>query len=588
MEFNLADLFESVVDVVPEQTAIVAGARRLTYAELDERANRLAHRLAAGGIGRGDFVGCSWLNGSEYLEAMLACFKIGAVPVNVNYRYVDTELRHLYADAGLVGLVHHRAFAARGRTGPRGHGRTPARARGRRRHHRPVPSPWAEDYEAALAGAEPGRGTSVPARATTSTASTRAARPAGPRACCGATRTSSSRPWAAAIPLQLGNVIDRPRTAGRTGAAPRHGRPAGAAVHARQRPLAGLLDVLRRRDPGPAARRTLRSRHHLAPRGRGARSTCSSSSATPWPGPLLDALEAARDRRLDASSLMAVGSGGAILSPSTKARLARLLPGRDRGRRVRLVRDRPARRRHRRPTIPSARPPARRRAHRRVRRRPATRRARLRTRSGGWPVAAGCRSATGATRHAPPPRSWTVDGQPLGPARRSGRGRGRRDHRACSVDRRSASTPAARRSTPRRSRPRSRVTPTWSTPWWSGLPDERWGERVDRGRPAPTRAADRPSTSSATGPPRPGRLQAPDASWWWSSRWSAWPSGKADYRWALAQVDGTGRPVKTSKSRRETGGGVMERVIGMDAAFLRHGDRRPCTSTWWAWSCSTR
>ncbi len=43
MEFNLADLFESVVDVVGEQTAIVADSRRLSYAELDARADRLAH-----------------------------------------------------------------------------------------------------------------------------------------------------------------------------------------------------------------------------------------------------------------------------------------------------------------------------------------------------------------------------------------------------------------------------------------------------------------------------------------------------------------------------------------------------------------
>ena len=110
MEFNLADLFEAVADTVPEQLAIVAGPRRLTYAELDERASRLASRLIAAGVGPGDFVGVQLPNGSEYLEVMLATFKVRAVPVNVNYRYVDTELRHLYADAGLVALVYHADF----------------------------------------------------------------------------------------------------------------------------------------------------------------------------------------------------------------------------------------------------------------------------------------------------------------------------------------------------------------------------------------------------------------------------------------------------------------------------------------------
>ena len=95
MEFNLADLFESVADRVPDAPAVVAGDRRLTFAQLDDRANRLAHHLAAGGIGPHDFVGLHLVNGTEYLEGMLACFKLRAVPVNVNWLYVEAELRHL-------------------------------------------------------------------------------------------------------------------------------------------------------------------------------------------------------------------------------------------------------------------------------------------------------------------------------------------------------------------------------------------------------------------------------------------------------------------------------------------------------------
>jgi len=59
MELNLADLFEVVVDAVPDRTAVVAGDTRLTYAALDERANRLANHLAAQGVGPGDHVGVS-------------------------------------------------------------------------------------------------------------------------------------------------------------------------------------------------------------------------------------------------------------------------------------------------------------------------------------------------------------------------------------------------------------------------------------------------------------------------------------------------------------------------------------------------
>jgi len=105
MEFNLADLFEIVVDTVPDREAIVAGDRRLTYRDLDARVNRLAHHLAANGVGAGDHVALYLYNGSEYLEGMLAAFKLRAVPINVNYRYVEEELRYLLDDSDAVAVV---------------------------------------------------------------------------------------------------------------------------------------------------------------------------------------------------------------------------------------------------------------------------------------------------------------------------------------------------------------------------------------------------------------------------------------------------------------------------------------------------
>jgi 3-oxocholest-4-en-26-oate---CoA ligase len=109
--FNLADLYERVTDAVPDREVIVSTARRLTFAELDERANRLANALAERGIGAGQHIGLQLLNGSEYIEGMLAAFKLSAVPINVNFRYVAAELRHLYDDADLVAVIHHREFS---------------------------------------------------------------------------------------------------------------------------------------------------------------------------------------------------------------------------------------------------------------------------------------------------------------------------------------------------------------------------------------------------------------------------------------------------------------------------------------------
>ncbi|PPS68063.1 MULTISPECIES: acyl-CoA synthetase [Streptomyces] len=120
MEYNLADLFESVVDVVPGREALVyadhpgTGAeRRLTYAELDAAANRVGHHLLDSGIRPGEHLGLHLYNGVEYLQTVLGCLKARIVPVNVNYRYVEEELVYLYRDADLVALVFDAEFTDR-------------------------------------------------------------------------------------------------------------------------------------------------------------------------------------------------------------------------------------------------------------------------------------------------------------------------------------------------------------------------------------------------------------------------------------------------------------------------------------------
>ncbi len=111
--YNLADLFEVVVDRVPEREAIVTDTARYTYAELEARANRLAHYLKLQGIGVGDHIGIHLRNGSEYLEGMLAAYKLRAVPININYNYVEAELRQLYDYIDLAATLVHRQYAPR-------------------------------------------------------------------------------------------------------------------------------------------------------------------------------------------------------------------------------------------------------------------------------------------------------------------------------------------------------------------------------------------------------------------------------------------------------------------------------------------
>ncbi|OHV73429.1 acyl-CoA synthetase [Pseudofrankia sp. BMG5.36] len=113
MEFNLADLFEHAVDRYPNREAVIAGPARRTYTQLEERANRMAHHLSGAGVGPGDHVAIYAYNVIEWVETMLAAYKIRAVCVNVNFRYVAEELAYLLGNAAPVALVFQRQFADR-------------------------------------------------------------------------------------------------------------------------------------------------------------------------------------------------------------------------------------------------------------------------------------------------------------------------------------------------------------------------------------------------------------------------------------------------------------------------------------------
>jgi acyl-CoA synthetase (AMP-forming)/AMP-acid ligase II len=110
-QFNLADLFELVVDTVPDRPALIAGEVRLTYRQLDERANRFAHHLVTVGIAAGAHVGILAYNRAEWAEAMIGCYKARVVPINLNFRYVAPELRYVIENADLAMLVFERALS---------------------------------------------------------------------------------------------------------------------------------------------------------------------------------------------------------------------------------------------------------------------------------------------------------------------------------------------------------------------------------------------------------------------------------------------------------------------------------------------
>ena len=105
-QFNLALVSEVVAAAVPDREALVFGDRRFTFGQLADRTRRLASYLHEQGLGchterdqlgrhesGQDHVALYMYNGNEYIEGMLGCYKARAAPFNVNYRYVEEELR---------------------------------------------------------------------------------------------------------------------------------------------------------------------------------------------------------------------------------------------------------------------------------------------------------------------------------------------------------------------------------------------------------------------------------------------------------------------------------------------------------------
>ncbi len=323
--FNLADLFESIVDAVPEREAIAAAERRLSYAGLDLRATRLANALAARGIGQGDHVGVQLANGTEYLEAMLAAYKLRAVPINVNYRYVEGELRHVFEDADLAALVLHRAFAPRVAAVAAQVPRLASFFVVEDGSGCEVSLPGAVDYEVALAQAS-------------------AKREFGPRSSDDLyivyTGGTTGRPkgvmWrhediffasmGGGDPMRTGNPISAPEElVGRITPQPVVALAAPPFMHAAAHWLAfnqlfsgGKLVTTRGGAFEPAEIWRLVDEESV-----NMLLIVGDAMATP----LVDELAAHRERTR-ATALFIVASGGALFSPATKQRLAELLPGR--------------------------------------------------------------------------------------------------------------------------------------------------------------------------------------------------------------------------------------------------------------------
>ncbi|WP_306371598.1 non-ribosomal peptide synthetase, partial [Nocardiopsis sp. CC223A] len=129
---TVGEVFEEHARRDPDAVAVVFGDQRLTYAELDVRADRLARHLAASGVRRGDAVGVLLERGVEAAVAVVAAVKAGAPYLMLDSGFPDERLRSLARSAGVRAVVTRGVWA----------GRVPA----------PLPPVLVDDHAAAIAG----------------------------------------------------------------------------------------------------------------------------------------------------------------------------------------------------------------------------------------------------------------------------------------------------------------------------------------------------------------------------------------------------------------------------------------------------
>lgn len=100
----------ALLNPATEAVVDVAGGKRLTYAQLNERCNQVANSMRDHGLGEGDRVATLLMNGSEFVEVFFGTAKAGGVIVALNWRLVADELSYILKDSGANTLIFGTAF----------------------------------------------------------------------------------------------------------------------------------------------------------------------------------------------------------------------------------------------------------------------------------------------------------------------------------------------------------------------------------------------------------------------------------------------------------------------------------------------
>jgi amino acid adenylation domain-containing protein len=110
---SIKELFEAQVKATPEAEAVVLGEERLSYEELNRRANAIAWMLIDRGVGPGTLVGITMEKSPELVATVLAVWKAGAAYVPVDPAYPEDRIEFMLADARPKLLLSHRRLEPR-------------------------------------------------------------------------------------------------------------------------------------------------------------------------------------------------------------------------------------------------------------------------------------------------------------------------------------------------------------------------------------------------------------------------------------------------------------------------------------------
>ena len=113
MNLDFASVWEMISDIIPDNQALICEDEVILWKDYDIQSSKIATALSNAGLSANSKAGLYLNNSNEYLIGQNAIFKIGGVPINVNYRYVAEELIYLLDYSDSEAVFYHACYSSR-------------------------------------------------------------------------------------------------------------------------------------------------------------------------------------------------------------------------------------------------------------------------------------------------------------------------------------------------------------------------------------------------------------------------------------------------------------------------------------------